>query len=165
MSAAAHAAATLGLNENLKRSMQRRLANPADAEDVLQIVAEKLLRTSRHSAGAYLTRTVQNAATDQTRAERTRKDYEAACAEQTLRVDERSPERVVEGIEAIAALQQAVFELKPLCQEIFVRCCVEGQSQPEVADAFGLHLSTVEKRLAKARRHCFDRIRHYLDLT
>ena len=164
MSAAAQAAATLGLNDNLKRSMQRRLANPADAEDVLQIVAEKLLRTRRHSDGAYLTRTVQNAATDQTRAERTRKDYEDACAEQSLRIDERSPDRIVEAIEAVAALQQAVCELKPLCQEIFVRCCVEGQSQPAVAEAFGLHLSTVEKRLAKARRHCFNRVRQYLDV-
>ena len=163
MSTGATAPDSLLLSEDLKQKLGQWLTTH-DAEDVLQIVAEKLWRLPREHSGPYLSRTLRNAAVDRQRSSRTRRKYEAAFGAQLSVVDERSPERVVEAIQAIEALQCAVAELKPLNQEIFLRCCVEGHPQTAVAASLGLHVSTVEKRLAKARRHCFDRIRHHLDL-
>ncbi|MEM7501595.1 MAG: RNA polymerase sigma factor [Pseudomonadota bacterium] len=165
MSAAASVANRLSFDDRFRRLLAARLANASDAEDVLQNVAEKLIRKRLDPDAGYLTRIVQNAATDQTRAELTRAGYETACGEQAERIDRRSPDRVVEAIEALEALQRAVLDLRPLCREIFVRCYVQGQTQASVAKELGLHLSTVEKRLARARLYCFDKVRDHIDLT
>ena len=150
-----------------RNKLRRRMSGwvaPQDADDLLQAVAEKLLRSGAEAdlSSGYVSRVARNAAIDQRRSARSRCEYESEFVQQCPRTDELSPERVVEGIQAIEALDDALTKLPELTQEIFLLYYVDGLPQRDIAAHFGLHVSSIEKHLAKARRHCYDRIELHL---
>lgn len=143
--------------------LRRWVRAPEDAADVAQTVEEKLLRSGQDPNAAYLTTTLRNAAIDAQRAASTRALHESQFAEQAAWVDDRTPERCASGQQAYAALKAALETLSPLNREIFLRACVHDEPRALIAAALGLKLSTIEKRLAKARAHCVERIAPYID--
>lgn len=163
MSNATFASDLLFEDDGLRRSLSR-WAAPQDADDALQVVAEKLLRSGGEAnlSRRYISRAVRNAVIDHKRATQSRSAYESEYVYQCSQTDERSPERVTEGVQAIEALDNAVADLPPLTQEVFLLYYIGGRSQQDIATQFRLHLSTVEKRLAKAKRYCFERVAPHL---
>ncbi|MEM1143325.1 MAG: sigma-70 family RNA polymerase sigma factor [Pseudomonadota bacterium] len=143
--------------------VRRLLSSVEQSEDVAQTVEEKLLRTDRDPAPGYIAAMLRSAAIDTQRAENTRRRYEGEFAQHAERLDTRSPERSIAAKQTLDALVAALDELSPANREIFVRACVEEQPRGEIARALGLPLSTVEKRLAKARAHCLKRIGPLMD--
>ena len=146
------------------RQLLNRWVGPQDADDVLQIVAEKLLRSDSGAdlSPSYVSRVARNAAIDQTRTVQSRSGYESEFTRHRPWKDELSPERIVEGIQAIEALDNALMHLPELTQEVFLLYYVDGLQQLEIAEHFGLHVSSIEKHLAKARRRCYERIEPHL---
>ncbi|MEM8814282.1 MAG: sigma-70 family RNA polymerase sigma factor [Pseudomonadota bacterium] len=145
-----------------RKQLRRWLGSTADADEVTQTVGEKLLKTGVKPNPAYLFTMYRNAAVDAIRAETTRREYEAEYARHAETVEQQTPERRLASTQALEALQSAVASLSPLNREIFVRAYVDDQPRAHIADALGLRLSTVEKRLAKAKSHCMARIQHHL---
>lgn len=143
----------------------RWLGSAADADDIAQTVGEKLLKFDAEPSPAYLAAMFRSAAVDAVRAEATRRHYEAQYAAEadTDTVDHETPERRLAGLRALEALESAMAELGPVNRDIFVRAYLDDQPRAAIAEALGLRLSTVEKRLAKARRHCIARLRPHLD--
>ncbi|MEM9304385.1 MAG: RNA polymerase sigma factor [Pseudomonadota bacterium] len=133
------------------------------ADDVLQTVAEKFLRTTpeadqlRH----YLFRAGRNAAIDQQREEERRRRREADYAAATA-VEPRDAEETAGDRQVLELVQRALDELPLLTRQVFLQFHVLGYAQKEIAAAHGLHLSTIEKRLGKARRHCLERLDEWL---
>ncbi len=146
-----------------RMQLERWLGSTDDANDVIQTVGEKLVRSGTQPGRAYLFAMFRSAAVDAVRAETTRREYQVQYAEQADTVDYQTPERRLAGTQALEALQSAVAKLSSVNQEIFVRAYVDDQPRAEIAEALGLRLSTVEKRLAKAKRHCFTQIQAHLD--
>ena len=146
-----------------RTQLKRRLGSTDDADDVVQRVGEKLLRSGAMPSRPYLLAMLRNAAVDAVRAETTRRAYEEAYATQADTVDHETPERRLESVQALEALQSAIADLSPVNQEIFVRAYIDDQPRTEIAAALGLRLSTVEKRLAKAKRRCLAQIQSHLD--
>ena len=146
------------------RRRMRRWVAPQDADDLLQAVAEKLLQCGAETdlSPGYVSRVARNAAIDRARSTQSRSDYETEFAQQCPRTDEMSPERVAEGLQAIEALDDALTSLPELTREVFLLYYVEGLAQRDIAAQFGLHVSSIEKHLAKARRHCYERIEPHL---
>ena len=143
--------------------IKRWLSCPDDADDVAQTVGEKLLSFDSDPERGYIVAMFRSAAVDAVRAATTRRKYEVQYAEQAATVDHDTPERRLAGTQALEALQDAIAELGPLNQEIFVRAYVDDQPRAKIAEALGLRLSTIEKRLAKAKRHCLSRVGPHLD--
>ena len=143
--------------------LRRWLGSTDNADDVIQTVGEKLLRSDAKPCGAYLLAMYRSAAIDVLRAETTRRQYEEQYGEQADTVENETPERRLASVQALEALQSAIARLSPVNQEIFVRAYVDGQRRADIAGALGLRLSTVEKRLAKAKRHCLEQIQPHLD--
>ena len=143
--------------------LRRWLGSQDAADEAIQTVGEKLLRSGAKPSPAYLFAMFRSAAVDTFRAETTRREYEAEYALQAETVDHQTPERRLAGVKAVEALQSAIAELSPVNREIFLRAYVDDQPRAEIAAALGLRLSTVEKRLARARRHCLAQTRPYLD--
>lgn len=156
---------TLFGNSALHRYVTSLLKAPDAVDDVLQNVAENLLKHPKapDKPEHYLFRSARNCAIDHLRSHNTREDYEAQCMHSAESHDAHSPERIVEGEQALACLENALSELPLLSQQIFIMFNVEGKSQKDIARHFDLHLSTVEKRLAKAKAHCFEHIFAHLD--
>lgn len=146
-----------------RAQLRRWLSSTDDADDVIQTVGEKLLRFDAEPTAAYLAAMFRSAAVDAVRAETTRRKYEVRYAAEADSVDAETPERRLAGIQALEALQSAVDDLSPVNREIFIRAYVDETPRKAIADALGLRLSTVEKRLAKAKRHCLAALQPHLD--
>jgi RNA polymerase sigma factor (sigma-70 family) len=105
-------------------------------------VAANLLKDSRRHAVRHPT--VAYAAVD----------AEAAGgeAEETL-VDERSPERVLDGETSLAQVLAALGELNELTRNVFVLFRLEHMKQKDIAALYGIAQSTVEKHVMRAVLH------------
>lgn len=126
--------------------------------DLFQRLAEKLLRQKQppttDSMRAYLYRAASSEAASYFRGERRRVSYEMDCARLQDELDACYAERRLAGEEALRMLDAALEALPPLTREIFFLCRIQDVSQREAADLLGLSVSTVEKRLAGALKHC-----------
>ena len=147
----------------LLRFLVGRIGCQAAADDILQALSEKLVRdslaTRPDNPKAYLFRAVANAAHSYERDAKTRFAYEAAAAEVEGEIDVLDPERRALGRDAILVVNEALGELPVLTRRMFILFRVEGEAQKEIAKRFGVSLSTVEKRIAKAAAHCHERLR------
>ncbi|MGH8181355.1 MAG: RNA polymerase sigma factor, partial [Steroidobacteraceae bacterium] len=72
--------------------------------------------------------------------------------EQAL-VDERSPERVLDGETSLAEVMQALDELSELTRNVFVLFRLEHMKQKDIAALYGIAQSTVEKHVMRAVSH------------
>lgn len=147
----------------LLRFLRRRLGCPDAAHDVYQGLSEHLVTASINATvatpKAYLYRAAANAAHSYRRAAKTRLSYEAAAAAHRGDVEMRDPERVALGRDALQVVERALDELPLLTQRIFIAFRVNGEAQRDIAKRFGVSLSTVEKRIAKASAYCHRRLR------
>lgn len=155
---------TLTANETkLQRFLNNKVGCPHTAADIFQIIAEKLLTKKNALATsnprAYLYQTARNAVIDHYRFEERRAEYEAQCAEIAERVDHCGPERSAMANDSLSILNQSLAELPYLTRQIFFLYRVEGIKQAAIAKQLGLNLSTVEKRLAAALKHCRARLK------
>lgn len=146
----------------LLRFLVRRLGCESLAMDVLQGLSERLLTepvaSEVRNPRAYLYRAAANAAHSHSRAAKTRADYEAAAVEMRDASDMCDPERVLLGRAALATVEDALDELPVLTKRMFILFRVRGESQNAIAKRFGVSLSTVEKRIAKAAAHCHRKL-------
>ncbi|MEM6583018.1 MAG: sigma-70 family RNA polymerase sigma factor [Pseudomonadota bacterium] len=138
--------------------LQRLVGSPELADETIQTVSEKLAKADAVPSDGYLFAMLRNAAIDSVRAQATRRDYEQAFAEQASTVEHVGPERLLAGQQALVALQRAINSLNSIDQELFVRAYIEQSPRADIAAELNLKLSSVEKRLAKARRHCLQQI-------
>lgn len=147
---------------NLLRFLRHRLGCPDAAEDVFQSLSERLVsnrqKTKISEPRAYLFKAAANAAHSYTRATKTRSQYEAAAADQQQEAEPRDPERIALGHSDLAIVQAALNELPLLTRQMFFAFRVHGTSQTSIAESYGVSLSTVEKRIAKAAAHCHRRL-------
>ncbi len=147
----------------LEQFLARRLGCRAAAQDVLQVLSEKLFKgqAGRTLANprAFVFRAAANAAISHTRSENTRSTYEAAAARTSEDINTLHPERIMLGQEALDELHAALDQLPRLTKHMFLLHRVEGLSQKHIAAEFKVSLSTVEKRIAKATLHCHRSMR------
>lgn len=142
----------------MRRYIEAILGAADRVDDVLQTVVERLLNDPQQidNRKSFVTTAVRNAAIDERRAADRRTIREAHYAfihERSESAEDRA------GIEQVLnLLDDAVRELPLLTQALFYGHYVTGRSQRDLAVDYGLHRSTVEKRIAKARQHCRRRL-------
>ncbi|MEM9621016.1 MAG: RNA polymerase sigma factor [Pseudomonadota bacterium] len=131
----------------------RLLRNPADVDDVLQSVAERLLRKTVEieQPENYLKRAVRNAAIDVQRA-RSRRDE----LEELSHFYAEPFAHAADTELAVTQLQRTIADLPVVTAEMFRLHYLDGLSQSDIASRLGVHLSSVEKHLAKAKNRCLE---------
>ncbi|MEM6707776.1 MAG: RNA polymerase sigma factor [Pseudomonadota bacterium] len=159
MSDAQNEALALLGNVSIRRYLKRLLSFTDQADDALQAVAEKLLSggTTARESRSFLRSATRNAAIDHFRANERRSQREVEFA-YVHKADPLAPDAAYEQEHFFRAVDAALKELPLLTQSLFIGHYVEGRSQAELAAEHSLHLSTIEKRLSIARRHCFKRL-------
>ncbi len=139
----------------LKGYLHRRMADPEEADDLLQDIFVKALRQSEHfcsveNARAWLFQVARNALADRLRVVR---DYVDLPEELPHDVEEAAP------VETLAdCLPRALAELPPEDREALTRCDLEGMSQEAYAKLKGLSLPGAKSRVQRARK----RLRQHL---
>lgn len=158
--AALHAHAGLIL-----KTAGRVLGNVADAEDVAQDIAEKLLRAPpgdvRHWPALLKTMAV-NRAIDKLRAKR---DTESAFSIADMPSNRPQPEELLAENERACALRRAIAALKHREATLFSLRYFADQSHAEIATQMRMTENAVGVALHRIRKHLADNIRQDLKLA
>ncbi|HXS20021.1 MAG TPA: sigma-70 family RNA polymerase sigma factor [Steroidobacteraceae bacterium] len=142
----------------------RRVRDRAQAEDLVQ---DALLRVIRASEGeviehpeSYVFKVAANLLKDSRRHAVRHPTVAGAAMEEGAAgevgealVDERSPERVLDGETSLAQVLQALNELSELTRNVFVLFRLEHMKQKDIAALYGIAQSTVEKHVMRAVVH------------
>ncbi len=142
--------------------LSQRLGCPDAANDVFQMLSEHILSAKTadqvtHPV-AYVYRAASNMASTFQRAAARRRAYEGAAIHQDIVSEIDSPEAFRSRDETYKVLERALDELPVLTRQMFIAFRVHGIRQKDIARKFGVSLSTVEKRIAKATLHCHRRL-------
>lgn len=141
----------------------RRLGNRSEAEDLTQQVFVRVLSgdmAELENPQAYIFTVASNLLKDRGRATLRRGGEAVPPPEDELvdellatLVEERSPERVLLGKEALASVLNALDELGERTRDIFILFRLENMKQAQIASLFGISQSTVEKHVMRATAH------------
>jgi RNA polymerase sigma factor (sigma-70 family) len=135
----------------------RRVRNPAEAEDLAHDVFLRLAGVpleQLRSADAYIFQIAANLLRDRARRWQVREEYAAtqvaAADSQEPETHILDPERIEAGRRSLLALVARLVELPARTREIFILYRVENVARRDIAQAYGLSISTVEKEIARA---------------
>jgi RNA polymerase sigma factor (sigma-70 family) len=161
----------------LRNFIRRRVADPSDAEDILQEVFYELVETYRlmkpiEQVGAWLFRVARNRITDlfrKRKPEASTNDPAMAEEGELLTVEDLLPSRDA-GPEAayartvlLAELEDALEELPEEQREVFLAHEIEGRSFKDLAAETGLSVNTLLSRKHYAVIHLRERLREVYD--
>src|SRR6266481_4018733 len=158
-------------DQSRRRSfIRRRVADPGDAEDILQDVFYELLEAYRfmkpmEQVTAWLFRVARNRITDLFRRQKRVSLNEPASDEESLSLEDLLPSAEA-GPDAIYArnllfdlLDEAVDELPENQREVFVAHELLGRSFKELAEETGVSMSTLLSRKRYAVLHLRQRLK------
>jgi|HubBroStandDraft_3_1064219.scaffolds.fasta_scaffold359819_2 RNA polymerase sigma factor (sigma-70 family) len=161
------------LNEHYRTPLfnyfRRRVETAGDAEDLTQDTFVKLLalaETERvQEPGALLFRIAGNLIADRYRKSGRRSkaqlsDLDLAPVSAVSRefIEEQDPERVLLARQRVAAAVKALDELGERTRTIYVLVRLENMPQRQIAELFGISVSSVEKMVMKASVHLIKRL-------
>eukprot|EP01032_Pedospumella_encystans_P036726 gene36726-41568_t len=140
--------------------LRRKLGNACDAADLAQDTFMRVLGRPRELAElreprAWLTTIAHGLAVDHVR----RKTLERACLDAIAHLPEPqapSPEAQLMLVEALVRIDAMLDGLAPKARSAFLLSRLEGLGYNEIARQLGVSLSSVEKYMATAIRHCLS---------
>jgi len=148
-------------HSRLKHFIRRRVADPRDAEDILQDVffalveANQLLMPIEHVTG-WLYRVARNRITDLFR----RKKPEQLEFEDLLPSGEAGPDAEYERRVLLEAFEDALAALPPEQRDVFIRHELDGQSFKDIAEETGVNVNTLLSRKRYAVLRLRDAMRN-----
>lgn len=160
----------------LARFVRSRVADAAEAEDILQDVFFELVESYRlmqpvEHAGAWLARVARNRIIDLFRKKRPESlealhggaDEERVPIEEWLPAADAGPEADFARGVLIEELEAALAELPAAQREIFIATEIDGRTFREIAEATGENLNTLLSRKRYAVLHLRERLRDIYD--
>lgn len=149
----------------LRNFIRRRVADVADAEDILQDVFSELVEADRlmhpvEQVGAWLYRVARNRIIDSFRKKRpTPLADEPLTLEDLLPSSDAGPEAAYARGVLLEEIEAAIGELPPEQREVFLAHEIEGRSFKELSEATGVGLNTLLSRKRYAVLHLRRRLR------
>ncbi len=153
----------------LEKYLARKLDNPDDAAEIAQEAFLRLHRleqpASLDNARAFLYQVATNLALDHLR--RRQLHFRFLNQEQSTgglanpdegRTDGVSPEQIVAARQRLEAIERALDELPFKARQAFLLHRRSGMSYSEIAEQLGVSVSSVEKYILQALKHCRARL-------
>lgn len=138
--------------------LRHRLNNAADAADLAHDTFLRVLQRRQAPSllqpRAYLRTIARGLVVDLWR----HRDIEQAWLETLAGIPEAqvpSPEVSALAIEALVSIDRLLDTLPVRMRTVFLMAQLDGLPCPRIAEQMGVSLSTVERDLAKALRHCY----------
>jgi RNA polymerase sigma factor (sigma-70 family) len=161
----------------LRNFIRRRVADPSDAEDILQEVFYELVETYRlmkpiEQVGAWMFRVARNRITDLFRKRKpdastndpvVGEDGEFLALEDLLPSPDAGPEAAYARTVLLEELEDALEELPEDQRDVFLAHEIEGRSFKELAAETGLSVNTLLSRKHYAVIHLRERLRDVYD--
>jgi RNA polymerase sigma factor (sigma-70 family) len=154
----------------LRNFIRRRVADPRDAEDILQDVFTELMEANRwlmpidHLTG-WLFRVARNRIIDLFRKKKPLSfgDAEVAGLEDMLPSPDDGPAALYARAVLLEEIEAALEELPQEQREVFVAQELEGRTFQEIAEATGVNVNTLLSRKRYAVRHLRERLQSIYD--
>lgn len=148
---------------------RRRVGTASDAEDLTHDTFVKLLALAEteqvEEPGALLFRIAGNLIADRyrksgrrSRAQLSDLDVGPVSAISREFIEEQDPERVLLARQRVAAAVKALDELGERTRTVYVLVRLENMPQRQIAELFGISVSSVEKMVMKASVHLIKRL-------
>lgn len=141
----------------LARFFERRVAVRDDVPDLVQDVFLKLSRmpdpSSIDQPDRFLFVTAANTLRDRARRDAARGGTHESWDDEAHPGSDFSPQRVLEGREAVLRLRDALLELPERTRDIFVLRVLEGLKIADIARLIGISTRATEKHVARAMAH------------
>ena len=142
----------------------RRVRDRAHAEDLVQDALLRVIRAAESEViehpESYVFKVAANLLKDSRRHAVRHPTVPHTAVEEDLTgeldetlVDERSPERVLDGEISLAQVLHALSELSELTRNVFILFRLEHMKQKDIAALYGIAQSTVEKHVMRAVLH------------
>ena len=161
----------------LRNFIRRRVADPSDAEDILQEVFYELVEAYRlmkpiEQVGAWLFRVARNRITDLFRKRKPEastndpvivEEGESLTVEDLLPSRDAGPEAAYARTVLLEELEDALEELPEEQREVFLAHEIEGRSFKELAAETGVSANTLLSRKHYAVIHLRERLRAVYD--
>jgi RNA polymerase sigma factor (sigma-70 family) len=157
----------------LRNFIRKRVADEADAEDILQEVFFEFVEAYRlmkpiEQAGAWLFRVARNRIIDRFRKrsreaqrdEPVNEDGERLALEDLLPSPDAGPDAEYARSLLLAALDDAIDELPEEQRDVFIAHEIEGRSFKEMASETGLSVNTLLSRKHYAVLHLRERLKN-----
>ena len=133
---------------------QRRVNSRNEAEDLTQEVFLRLVRRldveSLDNPEAFLFTTAVNLLRDRFRRGQTLRSHLAEVSLQQPGIEELSPERVFDSRQHLAKVIEALEQLDERSRDAFILHRLEGMKHAQIAELYGVSVSSVEKYIIKA---------------
>lgn len=136
--------------------LRRKLGCPHSAADLAQDTFIRLMSSrpdDLRQPRAYLATVANSLVVDQWRRQALERAYSAELA-RLPEVLAPSPEEKLVLLEALARIDTLLDGLNPKARTAFLLSRLDGMSYPDIAQRLGVCLSSVEKYMAQALRHC-----------
>jgi RNA polymerase sigma-70 factor (ECF subfamily) len=144
----------------LVRFFLRRVRDFAEAEDLTQEVFARALGSEQlaqlNRADSFVFTVASNLLRDRHRTQARRAaavEFRAASVEAADPVEDRGPERVLQGCESLEEVLVALDSLGERTRDIFILFRLESMKQREIAELYGITQKAVEKHVLKAVVH------------
>lgn len=145
-------------NTWLQGWLRRKLGNAFDAADLAQDTFMRILARQEvpelREPRAFLSTIARGLVVEHWR----RRELEQAWLETLAQLPEQevpSPENRLQFLEMLSAIDHMLDQLKPNIRTVFLLAQLDGLTCPQIAERIGVSLSTVERYLAAALRHCY----------
>lgn len=149
----------------LETLVARRTGDRDSAPDLVQDAFTRLLSAGSSGSAEADTRMLyviaRNAAIDHGRSQRRRGSLLASLVPEQFTLTDVPVDQALEARQAMAELVTALKTLPERTQDVFVLRRVHGLSYADIAQTMGISVSTVEKDLLRALRHCQTRLRSH----
>jgi RNA polymerase sigma factor (sigma-70 family) len=150
-------------HDSLVRFLKHRLRVTEDAADIAQEAYIRLMHYEGskeiQSAPSLLFRIAINVANDMGRAELSRHRADHCSIEDVdLAADAPTPEREIAAEQDLELAYQAIAELPPKCQQVFLLSRAKRMTYPEIAAHCGISVKMVEKHISHALQICARKV-------
>ncbi len=132
----------------------RRVHSRNEAEDLTQEVFLRLVRRldveTIDNPEAFVFRTAVNLLRDWSRRGKTHQSHLAELTHHQPDIEELSPERVFDSRQSLTLVMSVLEELDERSRDAFILHRLEGMKHAEIAELYGVSVSSVEKYILKA---------------
>jgi RNA polymerase sigma-70 factor (ECF subfamily) len=159
---------------SLERYLSRKLDSHADAAEVTQETFIRLYRLEHpeklDNVRAFLFQVASNLAVDQLRRRTLHYRFLRAESREAGEVElsesrgvSASPEQILSSQEKLERIYRAIDELPEKCRQAFLLHRASGLSYNDIAREMGVSVSSVEKYILQALKHCRLALSSYYD--
>jgi RNA polymerase sigma factor (sigma-70 family) len=138
----------------LNAYFQRRVGSRNEAEDLTQEVFLRLVKRldveTLDNPEAFVFTTAANLLRDRFRRGQTQRSHLAEVSLQQPGIEELSPERVFDSRQHLEKVIQTLEQLDERSRDAFILHRLEGMKHAQIAELYGVSVSSVEKYIIKA---------------